>query len=226
LLCEQLGYQSVLLTDHLALGDGPTPECWVTLSALAARGEMAELRRTFSGALRMVLYLATPASIGLIVLRVPVIRVLLERGRFTEASTEAVALALGFYALGLFAHAGVEIVARTFYALHDTKTPVLIGLSAMAGNVLLSLILIRPLSFGGLALANTLATIGEMAVLMWLMRRRLGSLDAHRLVGSVLRIALAAGLISPPSDGETVAVLSGGNLDPSLLSAWLAGGAG
>ncbi len=160
-----------------------------TLSALAARDELAELRRTFSGALRTVLYLATPAGIGLIVLRVPVVRVLLERGRFTEASTEAVALALGLYALGLFAHAGVEIAARTFYALHDTRTPVLIGAAAMAGNVLLSLSLIRtPLTFGGLALANSLATTLELIALLWVLRPRLGGVDGRRLASSLIRI--------------------------------------
>ncbi len=143
-----------------------------------------------------MLYLTVPASAGLLVLRTPVIETLLQRGAFTQASTEAVAFALQFYALGLFAHATVEIVTRAFYALHDTRTPVAIGLSAMVINILLSLILIRPLSFGGLALANTMATILEMAVLMWLMHRRLGSLDARRLVNSVVRIGLAAGLMA------------------------------
>ncbi|MFQ5343581.1 MAG: murein biosynthesis integral membrane protein MurJ, partial [Anaerolineae bacterium] len=167
-----------------------------TFSELAARNDAAGLRQTLSATLRTVLYLTVPASVGLLVLRTPVIEVLLQRGAFTQASTDAVAFALQFYALGLFAHATVEIVARAFYALHDTRTPVAIGLGAMLVNVLLSLALIRRLSFGGLALANTLATVGEMAVLMWLMRRRLGSLDVSRLVGSVLRILVAAGLMA------------------------------
>jgi putative peptidoglycan lipid II flippase len=168
-----------------------------TLSALAARNETAELRRTFSSALRMVLYLATPAGVGLIVLRVPVVQVLLERGRFTQASTDAVALALGLYALGLFAHAGVEIVARTFYALHDTRTPVLIGVAAMAGNVLLSLALIRtPLTFGGLALANSLATTLELAALLWVLRPRLGGVDGRRLGSSLIRILASSGVMA------------------------------
>jgi len=167
-----------------------------TFAELAARNDDAGLRQTLSATLRTVLYLTVPASVGLLVLRTPVIEVLLQRGAFTQASTDAVAFALQFYALGLFAHATVEIVARAFYALHDTRTPVAIGLGAMLVNVLLSLALIRRLSFGGLALANTLATVGEMAVLMWLMRRRLGSLDVSRLAGSVLRILVATGLMA------------------------------
>ncbi|RME46475.1 MAG: hypothetical protein D6791_08180 [Chloroflexi bacterium] len=167
-----------------------------TFSELAARKDTAGLRSTLSATLRMVLYLTVPASVGLFVLRTPVIETLLQRGAFTQASTKAVAFALQFYAVGLFAHATVEIVARAFYALHDTKTPVMIGLSAMAVNILLSLMLIRPLSFGGLALANTIATFGEMLVLLWLMRRRLGTIDAPRLASSGLRILLAAGLMA------------------------------
>ncbi|MFQ5855743.1 MAG: murein biosynthesis integral membrane protein MurJ [Anaerolineae bacterium] len=167
-----------------------------TFSELAARNDWTGLRSTLSATLRTVLYLTVPAGVGLLVLRTPLIEALLQRGSFTEASTSAVALALQFYALGLFAHAAVEIVVRAFYALHDTKTPVAIGLSAMVINIVLSLILIRPLSFGGLALANTLATIGEMAVLVWIMHRRLGGIDAYRLAGSALRIALAASLMA------------------------------
>lgn len=164
-----------------------------TLSALAAQDEIERLRRTFSDALRMVLYLATPAGIGLIVLRMPVVQTLLERGHFTEASTDAVAPALGLYALGLFAHAGVEIVARTFYALHDTRTPVLIGAGAMAGNVLLSLVLIRtPLSFGGLALANSLATTLELVTLLWVLSPRLGGVEGRRLATSLARVLAAS----------------------------------
>lgn len=167
-----------------------------TFSELVARDDTVGLRHTLSTYLRMVLYLTVPASVGLLLLRTPVIEVLLQRGAFTDASTEAVAFALQFYALGLFAHATVEIVARAFYALHDTRTPVVIGLLAMIVNIVLSLILIRSLSFGGLALANTLATIGEMAVLMWAMHSRLGGIGASRLANSVVRIVMASGLMA------------------------------
>lgn len=167
-----------------------------TFSELAARDDLAGLRRAVSTILRTVLYLAVPASIGLLMLRTPLIRVLLERGAFTDASTDAVAFALQFYAIGLFAHATVEIVARVFYALHDTKTPVAVGLGAMVTNIALSLLLIRPLSFGGLALANTLATIGEMAILMWIINQRLGRADVQQLASSTARIVLAAALMA------------------------------
>ncbi len=137
-----------------------------TFSALAARQQHAEMRRTLASTLRAVLYLTIPASLGLFILRVPVIQLLFQRGRFDLGSTEAVAWALQFYALGLFAHATVEIVTRAFYALHDTATPVIVGVLAMGANIVLSLILVRPMGYAGLALANSLATIAEMCALI------------------------------------------------------------
>ncbi len=167
-----------------------------TFSELAALRERAALRHTLSATLRAVLYLTVPAGIGLLLLRRPIIALLLERGAFTAASTEAVAFALQFYAVGLFAHAGVEIMARAFYALHDTRTPVAVSLGAMTGNVILSLLLIRPLSFGGLALANTLATGGEMLILGWILNQRLQGMDTRRILISVARIGLGTALMA------------------------------
>jgi putative peptidoglycan lipid II flippase len=89
----------------------------------------------------------------------------------------------------------VEIVIRAFYALHDTLTPVLIGGAAMSINVILSLILIQPLAHGGLALANSTATILEMVGLLLVIRGRLGGLDGGRLLDFALRTVLAAGLM-------------------------------
>jgi putative peptidoglycan lipid II flippase len=103
-----------------------------------------------------------------------------------------------WYAAGLVGHAMVEILARAFYALHDTKTPVLIGMAAMSLNVLFSYlfsaVFIRNgwMPHGGLALANTLATALEMAGLILIMRRRLDGLNGKQ-IGSGLGAALAAG---------------------------------
>ncbi|MCC7353136.1 MAG: murein biosynthesis integral membrane protein MurJ [Anaerolineae bacterium] len=167
-----------------------------TFATLAARNDRAALRAVLASTLRGVTFLAMPATVGLIILREPLIRLLLQRGAFDERSTAAVAYVLTFFAAGLVAHSVVEIVARAFYALHDTRTPVLVGLAAMLGNVFLSLLLIRPLGYGGLALANTLATTGEMAVLLWLIRGRLAGLEERRLGATVLRGVLASGALA------------------------------
>ncbi|HIP97410.1 MAG TPA: murein biosynthesis integral membrane protein MurJ [Anaerolineae bacterium] len=161
-------------------------------SAQFARDEVVEMRSTLSATLRTILYLTIPASVGLYVLRTPVIQLLFQRGAFKAGSTAAVAWALQFYVLGLVAHSAVEIVVRAFYALHDTRTPVLIGGAAMGLNVLLSLALIRPLAHGGLALANSIATTLEMIGLLVILRGRLQGMEGRRIAASLVRIGAAA----------------------------------
>jgi putative peptidoglycan lipid II flippase len=122
--------------------------------------------------------------------------------------------ALAFFALGLPAHSAVEITVRAFYALHDTRTPVAVGIAAMALNVGLSLILIRTfevlgwLPLGGLALSNSLATTAEMAVLLRIIRGRLHGLEGRQMAASLARAGFAA-LIMGGTAG-TVALLLGG----------------
>lgn len=162
-----------------------------TFSELAATGQLEELRRVLSSALRLILYLTIPASLGLIVLGKPLIQLLLQRGQFDSASTQAVAWALQFFALGLCAHSALEIVARAFYSLHDTRTPVLVGVGAMILNISLSLLLIGPMLHGGLALANSIATIIETLLLLVILRTRLGGIEGKGLILSVTKTSLA-----------------------------------
>jgi putative peptidoglycan lipid II flippase len=194
-----------------------------TFSSQAARGQRAEMRSTLVATLRAVFYLALPAAVGLIVLRVPLVQLIFQRGAFTATSTHMVALALGFYALGLPAHSAVEIIVRAFYAMHDTKTPVAVGVMAMGLNVALSLAFIPVFGamgwapYGGLALSNSLATTAEMAVLMVVIRRRLEGLEGRELAGSLARTGLSAGVM-----GGAAGVLAWLLASTSI---WLAGGA-
>lgn len=168
-----------------------------TFAAQVAAGDYDAMRASLSQTLRLVLFLTIPAAVGLFVLRVPLVQVLFQRGEFTRESTMMVAYALQFYAIGLVAHAALEIIVRAFYALHDTMTPVLAGVGAMVLNIVLSLVLVNWLSFGGLALANSVATLLETVLLFWLLRGRLGrvgvaSVDVKRVLLSMLRAAVAA----------------------------------
>lgn len=168
-----------------------------TFSTLVAQGDLPAVRRTLASTLRGVLYLALPATAGLLLLRVPIVGLLFQRGEFTAYSTASVAWALGFFALGLAGHAGLEIVVRAFYALHDTRTPVVVGSAAMALNVALAIGLSRLyedagwMPHGGLALANSLATILEALWLLWLLRGRLGGIEGRWLLTGLGQSALA-----------------------------------
>ena len=154
------------------------------------------MRATFGQILRIIFFLTIPAAVALFLLRTPVIEMLFQRGEFTAQSTAMVAYALQFYALGLVAHAGVEITVRAFFALHNTWTPVLVGVAAMSLNIALSLLWVDALGYGGLALANTTATTLEMVFLLWLLRRRMGGLDGRRLAGTLIRSVAAAGVMA------------------------------
>jgi putative peptidoglycan lipid II flippase len=166
-----------------------------TFSRLAARGETDALRHAFSNAFRITLYLTIPASLGLFLLRTQLVQLLLQRGAFTAESTAQTAFALQFFALGLFAHSGLEILTRAFYSLHDTATPVKIGVVSVALNIALSLALLGPLAQGGLALANSIATILEMFTLLYLLRVKLGGVDASRILTSVAKIVIACAVM-------------------------------
>jgi len=163
-----------------------------SFSELVARQQLTELGEALSATLRAILFLTLPASVGLYVLRYPLIQVLLQRGEFTAASTQATAWALQFYALGLPAYAVVEIVSRAFYALHDTRTPVMVATATVGLNVLLSLLLLGPLAHGGLALANALAVTVEMLALLWVLRRRIGAIAEGPLLASSIRSLVAS----------------------------------
>ncbi len=163
-----------------------------TFASQAARGEEDEMRSSLAATLRSVILLSVPASVGLILLRVPLTRLLFERGEFDAHSTQLVAWALLWYAAGLVGHSLVEIASRAFYALHNTLTPVLVSLGAMSLNVIFSLVFSSAFlnagwpPHGGLALANSLATALEMVALLVLMRRRLGGIKA----GLILAVSL------------------------------------
>ncbi len=168
-----------------------------TLAAQYALGKLDQVRASLAASLRAILLLALPASLGLILLRQPVVALMMQYGNFDAQSTQMVAWALLWYSAGLVGHCVVEILARAFYALHDTKTPVLVGSAAMGLNVGLSLLLaewfrrLGLLPHGGLALANSLATGLEALALLWLIQRRLQGLGGRAVWNATVQAALA-----------------------------------
>lgn len=172
-----------------------------TFSAQHALGQTDEMRSSLAASLRGVILLALPASIGLMILREPIISLLYQRGEFDARSVQIVAWALLWYAAGLLGHSIMEVLTRAFYAQHDTKTPVIIGSVAMGLNVIFSIAFSRWFAsigwmpHGGLALANSLATALEAAVLFIMMRKRLNGIEGrHILRGAIPSLIAAAGM--------------------------------
>ncbi len=167
-----------------------------TLSRQAAAGQHGPLRESLASALRVILFLAVPASAGLIVLAHPAVRLLFQHGAFDAASTTLVTEALTVFAVAIAAHSGVEILSRGFYALSDTKTPVQLSVMAMVLNLALSALLIRPLGLRGLAAATSIAAIFECAMLAYVLRGRLRGFGAHGVWRSMSRTLLATGVMT------------------------------
>jgi putative peptidoglycan lipid II flippase len=150
------------------------------------------MRQTISGALRMMLMLNVPATVGLIALASPIVGLLLERGRFTPHDTAATASALMCYAPGLLGYSAVKIASPSFYSLRDSRTPVAVGVISVLTNLGLNLLLVRVLGYRGLALGTALAAMVNAGTLLWLLRRRLGGLEGRRIAVAFSKIACAS----------------------------------
>ncbi len=222
----------MLIAQAIAIASLPT------FSAQAALGKLDEMRNSLSTTLRAVFMLSIPAAVGMIILRYPLIKVLYENGTtFTTESTELVAWALLWYTVGLVGHSAVEILSRAFYAMKDTKTPVVVGVIAMSINIMLSILLgslflrIGWLAIGGLALANSIATGLESIVLLIILRKRMNGLEGRKIFILLVKVTVAVSLMGIAigwlvnsvalSDGVTLVIgaILGGGLYAGLLLA-------
>lgn len=168
-----------------------------TLAAQAAAGGRVAVQEMVARTLRFTLYLSIPATVGLILLREPLVRALLERGAFDETASDLVSDALLFYAIALAAHTSIEILSRGFYALGDTRTPVTFALVSMLINVVLAAVLFGPMELKGLALALSVATIVEATGLFLVLNRRMDfTLWTRAMATGVYRIVIATVLMA------------------------------
>lgn len=189
---------TIMLMPQAAIAQSAGTASLPTLSAQVELGKFDDFKQTFAGIMRVMLMLTLPATVGMIIMRVPIIRVLYERGSFDATSTQMVAWALLWYAVGLTAHSLVEVLSRAFYSMHDTKTPVIVGVIAMSGNIALSFAfssMFRELGWmplGGLALANSLATTLECLALIFLLSKRVNGLNLREIFQTGIKSLLAS----------------------------------
>jgi putative peptidoglycan lipid II flippase len=178
------------------------------LSRQAADADSTGMRGTISSGLRMMLVLNVPATIGLIALAQPIVELILEYGRFTPQDSAATAAALMFYAPGLLGYSAVKIASPSFYALGDSRTPVIASIVSVVLNLVLNLVLVRTMGYRGLALGTAIAAGFNAVILLALLSRRLGGLDGRRVAVALVKIFVAS-------------ILMGGAA--SLTADWTAG---
>jgi putative peptidoglycan lipid II flippase len=167
------------------------------LARHAEAGSLPDMRNTVSWALRMMLMLSVPATVGLMVLGGPIVEMVFERGEFDANSTLMTAGALLFYAPGIVGYSVVKIASPGFYSLRDARTPVIVSVVTILVNVGLNLWLARGMGMGfrGLALGTAIAANLNAGLLLYLLSRRLGGVDGPRILWALLKIVAASAIM-------------------------------
>jgi len=165
-----------------------------TLTTLAARGKMDLFKQNTSLGLRAIFLVSIPASLGLIAVGEALIKLLFQQGEFTSMMTATTNQALAYYCLGLFAYSAIQVLNRSFYALKDTRTPMIAAAVTIAVNIFLSLQLSGLYKHQGLALAYSLAGIVNLVLLIGILRMKIGKIGGGLILHNLL-ISGAASLL-------------------------------
>jgi putative peptidoglycan lipid II flippase len=194
----------LLMLPHGVLALSVSTVILPTLSRLWQAGDTPAFRATLGNALRPLLFLSLPAAVILFAFRLPIVQTLFQTGAFSAESTALVAAPLAFLAMGLVSYALVEALTRAFYAMHDTRTPVVAGIGIVVLNVVLGVALLSRLGYLALALALSLSTTVEAVVLIVVLRRRIGSVTIKtrewllRVIACCAVTAVVAAVLADP----------------------------
>jgi len=161
-------------------------------AASFAKHDIKEFVEHFSAILRRILFVIIPASILILILRAQIVRLILGYGKFDWEDTVMTIQTLSFFVVSLFAQGIVPLLARSFYANHNTKTPVIVSLLSIVINIIGSLLLSTHFGVAGLALAFSIASIFNASVLWILLRIQIGELDDERILKNVSKISIGA----------------------------------
>jgi len=170
-----------------------------TLSGLAADKKYPEFRTTLQQGVGYIVFINLLASVLLFTLAEPMVRLLFERGRFDEGSTGRAAAALMWLAPGLVAFSLVNILARGFFSLGDTRTPMRVSAFCLAINIVFAAGLIWRFREAGLGLANTLSASVNALLLTFALRKKLGKLEWATLrtqLPALIGAAIVAGVVA------------------------------
>lgn len=169
-----------------------------SLSSYISRGDYDKFHETYSFTLKLLLFILIPALAGLIALRIPICNLLYQRGEFTYEATLATAQTLSGYCLGLWAVGGLRVTAPAFYAMQDTKTPVVVAFFAFLLNAALGFVLgfTLKLEHTGLALANSASSVFNFLMLIYLLERRTGDLKARTILLFCLKMIVVSSVMA------------------------------
>lgn len=165
------------------------------ISNMAAENNLNGLKGYVSEAISLISLLVVPATIGAMIFSREIVTLLFGRGAFTVEAIDMTANALFYYSLGMIAFGLSDILSRAFYALQDTKTPMINATIGVVINIVLNIILSRFLGIGGLAFATSIAGVVSAILMFVTLRKKLGPFGLKEIIRSFLKISIASVLM-------------------------------
>lgn len=162
------------------------------LSSAFSKNNKEEVSKILNQGVNIILIITVPATIGILILSEPMVRLFFQRGEFNYTATLMTSGALWFYSFGLIASALRLMLNKVFYSFQDTRTPMINGVLAVLLNVILNLILVKPLAHKGLALATSLSAIVTTLLLFYDLRKKIGSLGYKKMIIAFIKILIAS----------------------------------
>lgn len=191
--CLENAYRLAMVpVGMFAMGAGVA--AFPTLAESVARHELAEFIDHLSLSLRSVLFLTIPTVALMGSLAFPIVRLIYEGGQFDIADSNLTAAILICFAVGIVGLAGQQFFPRAFYAFNDSRTPCLIGVASVGAHVAIALVLFPTMGVVGCALATAISSSAAFALMLILLRRRVGAMDGRRVLTSTAKITLASAL--------------------------------
>ena len=176
----------------IAIGTAVLP----SFSKHAAAGNMEDLKSSIAFSLRLMLFLTIPSTLALMVLNLPIISVLFQRGAFSAEAAVRTGEALFFYGMGLWAFSVVRVFVQSFYALQDARWPMRAAMIAFAVNLIFSLLLMQPMQHKGLALANSLSAMANVFILSYVLKKKIGKFLNRAFYLSVVKMIISSILMA------------------------------
>ncbi|HOJ78236.1 MAG TPA: murein biosynthesis integral membrane protein MurJ [Bacillota bacterium] len=167
------------------------------LSRLASDNKMDSFKDTLALALKYIFFIMIPSAIGLIILRYPIMKLIFEGQKLTPHDTILASNALLFYSIAIFAHAAILLLPRAFYALQDTKTPVLVSVSSITVSILLNWLFknYTGMGIGGFALSFSIMGLINMIALLIILRRKIDGIRGRTIFNSFIKTSIAAAIM-------------------------------
>jgi putative peptidoglycan lipid II flippase len=166
-----------------------------SMARMAFGNQIEKLKNMVSTGIRVVSFITMPMMVGLMILSVPIVRLLFERGAFDTRATLMTSQALFYYSLSIVPIGASGVLSRAFFSLQDTKTPVVVGLLSVTLNVVMNLIFVRFMGHAGLALSTSISSTFSVVLSLILFRHKMGILGGRQIVKSITKHLICAAIM-------------------------------